>query len=45
MPSRLINWFRFGSPQSFYPLAGRLVPWFTAIAVLTGAAGLWVGFS
>ncbi len=44
MPSRLINWFRFGSPQSFYPLAGRLVPWFTAIAVLTGAAGLWVGF-
>jgi len=44
VPSRLINWFRFGSPQSFYPLAGRLVPWFTAIAVLTGAAGLWVGF-
>ncbi|OGA15666.1 MAG: heme ABC transporter permease [Betaproteobacteria bacterium RIFCSPLOWO2_02_FULL_66_14] len=40
----MINWFRFGSPQSFYPLAGRLVPWFTAIAVLTGAAGLWVGF-
>jgi len=44
VPSRLINWFRFGSPQSFYPLAGRMVPWFAAIAVLTGAAGLWVGF-
>ena len=44
MPSRLINWFRFGSPQSFYPLAGRMLPWFAAIAVLTGAAGLWVSF-
>jgi heme exporter protein C len=40
----LINWFRYGSPQSFYPLAGRMVPWFAALAALFGAAGLWIAF-
>lgn len=44
MSNRLINWFRFGSPQSFYPLAGRLMPWFAALAAITGAAGLWIAF-
>ena len=36
--------FRFAAPQSFYPLAGRLAPWFGAAAVLLGVAGLYVGF-
>ncbi len=40
----LINWFRFASPQSFYPLAGKLVPLFWTLALLFGAAGLWVSF-
>lgn len=44
MTNRLINWFRFGSPQAFYPLAGRMVPWFAALAAVTGAAGLWIAF-
>ena len=44
MTNGLINWFRYGSPQSFYPLAGRMVPWFAALAAITGAAGLWVAF-
>ncbi len=44
MSFRLINWFRYSSPASFYPLAGKLIPWFTALAVLFGVAGLWVGF-
>ncbi|WP_374403259.1 heme ABC transporter permease CcmC [Niveibacterium sp.] len=44
MSFRLINWFRYSSPATFYPLAGKLIPWFTALAVLFGVAGLWVGF-
>ncbi len=38
-----IHWFRFAAPQPFYPLAGRLLPWFWAAAVLLGVAGLVVG--
>lgn len=43
MSVSLINWFKFASPASFYPLAGRLVPWFSAAAALLAAIGLWVG--
>ena len=25
-----INWFKFAAPQRFYPMAGKLVPFFTA---------------
>lgn len=39
-----INWFRYSSPASFYPLAGRIIPWSVVVAVLTGVAGLYVGF-
>jgi heme exporter protein C len=38
------SWFYFSSPQTFYPLAGRLQPWFAALAVLLCAAGLYIGF-
>ena len=44
MSNRVIHWFRYGSPQSFYPLAGKMVPWFMLLAVLFGIAGLWTGF-
>jgi len=44
MSEGIIHWFRFASPQSFYPLAGRMVPWFAALAALFAAAGLWVAF-
>ncbi len=43
MNHSLINWFKFASPVSFYPLAGRLIPYFTAAAVALLAAGLWIG--
>jgi len=36
--------FRFAAPQVFYPLAGRLLPFFAAAAVVLAAAGLYVGF-
>jgi len=39
-----INWFRWSSPQAFYPLAGRLVPWFVAAALISMAIGLYEGF-
>jgi len=40
----MIQWFKFGSPQAFYPLAGKMVPWFAALAVALGVAGLWLSF-
>ena len=45
MNNRLINWFKYASPQSFYPLAGKMIPWFAALAVLFGIAGLWLGMA
>lgn len=39
-----INWFKFSSPHSFYPLAGRMVPWFLVAAALFGITGLYVAF-
>ena len=36
--------FRFAAPQAFFPLAGRLVPWFALLACVLAAAGMWIGF-
>jgi heme exporter protein C len=36
--------FKFASPQAFFPIAGKLVPWFGAVAALFALAGLYVGF-
>ena len=38
------NWFKYSSPVSFYPLAGRLIPWFAAAAAALAVAGLYLGF-
>jgi heme exporter protein C len=38
------SWFHFSSPQTFYPLAGTLQPWFAAAATLLCAAGLYISF-
>jgi heme exporter protein C len=45
MGSRSINWLKFSSPATFYPLAGRLVPWFTGLAVILIAVGLYMSFA
>lgn len=34
----------FSSPKTFYPLAGKLLPWFAALAVILTAIGLYLGF-
>src|SRR6218665_982073 len=39
-----INWFRFASPQAFYPLAGRLWALFAVLAAGFAVAGLWISF-
>ena len=36
--------FKFASPQKFYPIAGRLIPWCWSIAALLTLWGLWMGF-
>jgi heme exporter protein C len=44
MKTQFNSWlYRYASPQQFYPLAGKLIPWFAAMAVLLTAAGLYVG--
>ena len=37
------SFYRFASPATFYPLAGKLVPWFAAVAAVLAAWGLWLG--
>jgi heme exporter protein C len=44
MASRLINWFKFSSPASFYPLAGRIAVISGVIAALLLAVGLYMSF-
>src|SRR5882672_5410164 len=39
-----INWFKYSSPQTFFPLAGKLALWFGALALLACAVGLYLGF-
>ena len=39
-----MNWFKYASPPAFYPLAGKMAPWFLALAALLGAAGVYIGF-
>lgn len=44
MNNRLIHWFKYASPHSFYPLAGKMVPWFMGLALVFALIALWVGF-
>jgi heme exporter protein C len=38
-----MNLFYFSSPSTFYPLAGRMAPWFYGLAAILAAAGLYTG--
>ncbi len=44
MKKAKVSWYHFASPATFYPLAGRLIPWFSALALLACVTGLWIGF-
>jgi len=39
-----INWFKYASPATFYPLAGRMIPWFAWLAIILTLFGLYWGF-
>lgn len=38
-----MNLYYFSSPATFYPLAGRLWPWFAAAAAILALIGLYIG--
>lgn len=38
-----VNWFRYSSPQTFYPLAGKMIPLFWIAAAVLTVAGLAIG--
>jgi heme exporter protein C len=38
-----LNWYKFASPATFYPLAGKMIPWFGWLAGALAAVGLYVG--
>jgi len=37
-------WLRYAAPQAFFPLAGRLIPYFAILAVVLALGGLYLGF-
>lgn len=39
-----LNIWKYAAPQTFYPLAGKMVPVFAVLAVVLAVAGLYVGF-
>ena len=39
-----MNLYYYASPSTFYPLAGKLIPWFAALAFILVIAGLYIGF-
>ncbi len=38
-----VNWFRYSSPQTFYPLAGKMIPLFWIAAAVLTVVGLAIG--
>ena len=44
MSNKIVNWFKYASPVTFYPLVGKIIPWFWLLAAIFCAAGLWISF-
>lgn len=38
-----MNWLKYSSPQTFYPMAGKLIPWIAVGAAILIAYGLYIG--
>jgi heme exporter protein C len=38
-----INWYKYSSPATFYPLAGKIIPWFGWAAAILTVVGLVIG--
>ncbi|HEY3103797.1 MAG TPA: heme ABC transporter permease CcmC [Pyrinomonadaceae bacterium] len=39
-----INWYKYAAPVNFYPLAGKMIPWFAGLTIILFAIGLYVSF-
>lgn len=39
-----MNLYRYASPATFYPLAGRFVPWFAGLTAVLAMMGLYLSF-
>src|SRR5215471_6706840 len=39
-----MNLYKYASPATFYPLAGKMIPWFAIPAALLFIVGLYLGF-
>lgn len=39
----MINLYKYASPASFYPLAGKMIPWFAVPAAVLAVIGLYLG--
>ncbi len=37
-------WLRYAAPQAFFPIAGRMIPYFGILAVVFALCGLYLGF-
>src|SRR6059036_2558591 len=44
MSTQRINWYKYAAPATFYPIAGKLVPWFTGVTIILFIVGLYLGF-
>lgn len=39
-----MNLYKYAAPANFYPLAGKLIPWFAIPAAILCVVGLYIGF-
>jgi len=39
-----LNFYNYASPATFYPLAGKLIPWFAVLAFILTIVGLYIAF-
>ena len=39
-----INWYKYAAPVNFYPLAGKMLPWFAGLAAVLFVIGLYLSF-
>jgi len=39
-----IIWMYFSSPRNFYPIAGKVIPWFAGLAAIFTIIGLYISF-
>src|SRR6059058_4647744 len=44
MSTQRINWYKYAAPANFYPIAGRMIPWFTGITIAPFSVGLYFSF-